>query len=226
MEDHAPTYRILIADDHPLFRDAISRVVGDGFPGSELMETENLEDTLALTVDEEDLDLILLDLNMPGMNGLTGLIQLRNEAPTIPVAIISAEEDKNVMLQAVSCGAVGFLTKSSPKEQLIKAIAQILEGNIYLPSEAMRASSTRPQQANERTISAQQLEMLTRKQLQVLEHMTRGESNKMIAYHLDIAETTVKAHVSAILRKLGVSNRVQAILAASDIDFSRYLRRP
>ncbi|MCE8034028.1 response regulator transcription factor [Billgrantia tianxiuensis] len=226
MEEHAPTYRILIADDHPLFRDAISRVVGDGFPGSELLETENLEATLAVTVDEEDLDLILLDLNMPGMSGLTGLIQLRNEAPTIPVAIISAEEDKNVMLQAVSCGAVGFLTKSSPKEQLIKAIAQILEGNIYLPSEIMRAGSTRPQEPSERTITAEQLETLTRKQLQVLEHMTRGESNKMIAYNLNIAETTVKAHVSAILRKLGVSNRVQAILSASDIDFSRYLRKP
>ncbi len=224
--EQPPAYRILIADDHPLFRDAITRVVGDGFPGSELLETENLDDTLALTAQVEDLDLILLDLNMPGMSGLTGLIQLRNEAPTVPVAIISAEEDKNVMLQAVSCGAVGFLTKSSPKEQLVKAIAQILEGNIYLPSDIMRTTSSRPQESNERTITAEQLETLTRKQLQVLEHMTRGESNKMIAYHLNIAETTVKAHVSAILRKLGVSNRVQAILSASDIDFSRYLRKP
>ncbi|MBA2778307.1 response regulator [Billgrantia kenyensis] len=226
MHDHAPSYRILIADDHPLFREAIARVVGDGFPGSELLETADLDATLAMTADEEDLDLILLDLNMPGMSGLTGLLQLRNEAPTIPVAIISAEEDKNVMLQAVSCGAVGFLTKSSPKEQLIKAIAQILEGNIYLPSEIMRASAGRPQEPNERSISAEQLETLTRKQIQVLERMTRGESNKMIAYNLNIAETTVKAHVSAILRKLGVSNRVQAILSASDIDFSRYLRKP
>ncbi|MBZ0329482.1 response regulator transcription factor [Halomonas sp. ANAO-440] len=226
MDEPTPAYRILIADDHPLFREAIARVVGAGFPGSELLETENLEATLALTADEEDLDLILLDLNMPGMSGLTGLIQLRNESPTIPVAIISAEEDKSVMLQAVSCGAVGFLTKSSPKEQLIKAITQILEGNIYLPSDIMRASNTRPQEPNERSITPEQLETLTRKQLQVLEHMTRGESNKMIAYHLNIAETTVKAHVSAILRKLGVSNRVQAILSASDIDFSRYLRKP
>lgn len=219
-------YKILIADDHPLFREAIARVVGDGFPGSELLETADLDATLAVTADEEDLDLILLDLNMPGMSGLTGLLQLRNEAPTIPVAIISAEEDKNVMLQAVSCGAVGFLTKSSPKEQLIKAIAQILEGNIYLPSEIMRASAARAHEPNERSISAEQLETLTRKQIQVLERMTRGESNKMIAYNLNIAETTVKAHVSAILRKLGVSNRVQAILSASDIDFSRYLRKP
>jgi DNA-binding NarL/FixJ family response regulator len=226
MHDHAPSYRILIADDHPLFREAIARVVGDGFPGSELLETADLDATLAVTADEEDLDLILLDLNMPGMSGLTGLLQLRNEAPTIPVAIISAEEDKNVMLQAVSCGAVGFLTKSSPKEQLIKAIAQILEGNIYLPSEIMRASAARAHEPNDRSISAEQLETLTRKQIQVLERMTRGESNKMIAYNLNIAETTVKAHVSAILRKLGVSNRVQAILSASDIDFSRYLRKP
>ncbi len=170
-------YKILIADDHPLFREAIARVVGDGFPGSELLETADLDATLAVTADEEDLDLILLDLNMPGMSGLTGLLQLRNEAPTIPVAIISAEEDKNVMLQAVSCGAVGFLTKSSPKEQLIKAIAQILEGNIYLPSEIMRASAARAHEPNERRISAEQLETLTRKQFQDLERLTRGESN-------------------------------------------------
>ncbi|MFC3285031.1 response regulator [Litchfieldella rifensis] len=220
-------YKLLIADDHPLFREAIGRVIRDGFEDAMLLETQDLDSTLALTQQHEDLDLILLDLNMPGMHGLSGLIQLRNEAPTIPVVIISAEEDKQVILQAVTYGAVGFITKSSPREQMTKAIAQILDGNIYLPSDIIRASGTahRPSHRDEHAISAHQLEALTRKQLQVLEHMTRGESNKMIAYHLDIAETTVKAHVSAILRKLGVHNRVQAILSASDIDFSNYLRR-
>ncbi|WP_027948066.1 response regulator [Litchfieldella anticariensis] len=221
-------YKLLIADDHPLFREAIGRVIRDGFEDAVLLETQDLDSTLALTQQHEDLDLILLDLNMPGMNGLAGLIQLRNEAPTIPVVIISAEEEKQVILQAVTYGAVGFITKSSPREQMTKAIAQILDGNIYLPSDIIRASgnsSSRSTSRDEHTVTAQQLEMLTRKQLQVLEHMTRGESNKMIAYHLDIAETTVKAHVSAILRKLGVHNRVQAILSASDIDFSAYLRK-
>jgi len=199
-------YKLLIADDHPLFREAIGLVIRDGFEGAEVLETEDLESTLSLAHQHEDIDLILLDLNMPGVHGLSGLIQLRNEAPTIPVVIISAEEDKQVILQAVTYGAVG---------------------NIYLPSDIIRAGSSAPRTASrdERAISSQQLETLTRKQLQVLEHMTRGESNKMIAYHLDIAETTVKAHVSAILRKLGVHNRVQAILSASDIDFSTYLKR-
>lgn len=214
-------YKLLIADDHPLFREAIGRVIQDGFTGAEILETEDLDTTLALAGEHEDLDLVLLDLNMPGMNGLAGLIELRNAMPTIPVVIISAEEDKQVILQAVTYGAMGFITKSSPREKMTRAIEQILDGNIYLPPDIMRETTRTRRPHQEPAISTAQLETLTRKQLQVLEHMTRGESNKMIAYHLNIAETTVKAHVSAILRKLGVNSRVQAILSASDIDFSR-----
>ncbi|MBB3232310.1 DNA-binding NarL/FixJ family response regulator [Halomonas stenophila] len=218
-------YKLLIADDHPLFREAIGRVIRDGFDAAEVLETQDLEATLAMASEHDDLDLILLDLDMPGMHGLGGLLRLRNEAPTIPVVIISAEEDKQVILQAVTYGAVGFITKSSPREQMTRAIAQILDGNIYLPADIMRATGTPPGHGAEPGLSPQRLETLTRKQLEVLERLTRGESNKMIAYHLNIAETTVKAHVSAILRKLGVHNRVQAILSASDIDFDAYLRR-
>lgn len=220
-------YKILIADDHPLFREAIHNVVQDGFPEAIIMETPDLDSTLELTRDHDDLDLILLDLNMPGMHGLNGLISLRNEAPTIPVVIISAEQDKQVVLQAISCGAVGFITKSSPRAQMIEAIEQILKGNVYLPSDIIRTqtSNTRSKSSEHQSIPPELLQALTRKQLLVLERMTRGESNKQIAYNLDIAETTVKAHVSAILRKLNVHNRVQAILSANDIDFSAYLRR-
>ena len=220
-------YKILIADDHPLFREAIHNVIADGFPDSQVMETSDLESALALTQEHDDLDLILLDLNMPGMHGLNGLITLRNEAPTIPVVIVSAEEDKQIVLQAITYGAVGFITKSSPRAQMTEAIEQILNGNVYLPSDIIRASKQAPRRASheESSIPPELLQALTRKQLLVLERMTKGESNKQIAYNLDIAETTVKAHVSAILRKLGVHNRVQAILSAGDIDFSAYLRR-
>jgi DNA-binding NarL/FixJ family response regulator len=220
-------YKILIADDHPLFREAIHNVIADGFPDSEVMETSDLDSALALTQEYDDLDLILLDLNMPGMHGLNGLITLRNEAPTIPVVIVSAEEDKQIVLQAITYGAVGFITKSSPRAQMTEAIEQILNGNVYLPSDIIRASKQTPRRASheEPGIPPELLQALTRKQLLVLERMTKGESNKQIAYNLDIAETTVKAHVSAILRKLGVHNRVQAILSAGDIDFSAYLRR-
>jgi len=220
-------YKILIADDHPLFREAIHNVISDGFQGSEVMETADLDSALALTQAHDDLDLILLDLNMPGMHGLNGLITLRNEAPTTPVVIVSAEQEKQIVLQAITYGAVGFITKSSPRSQMIEAIEQILTGNVYLPPDIIRAnkSSTSRRQSDTPSFPPEMLQALTRKQLLVLERMTKGESNKQIAYTLDIAETTVKAHVSAILRKLNVHNRVQAILSAGDIDFGDYLRR-
>ncbi|SEP68866.1 two component transcriptional regulator, LuxR family [Pseudomonas sp. NFACC02] len=222
-------YKILIADDHPLFREAIHNVISDGFPGSEVMETEDLDSALALTREHDDLDLILLDLNMPGMHGLNGLINLRNEAPTIPVVIVSAEQDKQVVLQAITYGAVGFITKSSPRKQMTEAIEQILNGNVYLPSDIIRSQKSATRRSGNGSdaphFPPELLQALTRKQLLVLERMTKGDSNKQIAYSLAIAETTVKAHVSAILRKLNVHNRVQAILSAGDIDFAAYLRR-
>jgi DNA-binding NarL/FixJ family response regulator len=220
-------YKILIADDHPLFREAIHNVISDGFPGSEVMETADLDSAMELTQQHDDLDLILLDLNMPGMHGLNGLINLRNEAPTIPVVIVSAEQDKQVVLQAITYGAVGFITKSSPRAQMTEAIQQILNGNVYLPSDIIRTQKTGTRRSMNDTpnFPPELLQALTRKQLLVLERMTKGESNKQIAYTLEIAETTVKAHVSAILRKLNVHNRVQAILSAGDIDFAAYLRR-
>ncbi|MHC8381744.1 response regulator [Pseudomonas sp. LB3P14] len=219
-------YKILIADDHPLFREAIHNVISDGFPGSEVMETADLDSALLLTQEHDDLDLILLDLNMPGMHGLNGLINLRNEAPTIPVVIVSAEQDKQVVLQAITYGAVGFITKSSPRVQMTEAIQQILNGNVYLPPDIIRTQKCGSRRMNDApSFPPELLQALTRKQLLVLERMTKGESNKQIAYTLEIAETTVKAHVSAILRKLNVHNRVQAILSAGDIDFGSYLRR-
>lgn len=220
-------YKILIADDHPLFREAIHNVISDGFPGSDVMETADLDSALALTQDHDDLDLILLDLNMPGMHGLNGLINLRNESPTIPVVIVSAEQDKQVVLQAITYGAVGFITKSSPRLQMTEAIQQILNGNVYLPPEIIRSQKIGGQRRMNDCLglAPELLQALTRKQLLVLERMTKGDSNKQIAYSLEIAETTVKAHVSAILRKLNVHNRVQAILSAGDIDFGAYLRR-
>lgn len=221
-------YKILIADDHPLFREAIVSVIQNSFPGCETLETETLDSALVITQEQDDLDLILLDLNMPGMNGLNGLITLRNESPTIPVVIVSAEEDKQIVLQAITYGAIGFITKSSPRPLMTEALQQILAGNVYLPSDIIRSSQPegrRQHRSEENKIPPELLSSLTRRQLLVLERMSKGESNKQIAYNLNIAETTVKAHVSAILRKLGVHNRIQAVLSAGNIDFSEYLKR-
>lgn len=221
-------YNILIADDHPLFREAITGVISSGFPDATTLETESLTSALEIAQANEELDLILLDLNMPGMNGLNGLISLRNEAPTIPVVIVSAEEDKQIVLQAITYGAVGFITKSSSRDEMTQALEQILGGNVYLPSDIIRSSqpeNRRNQRREDPQIPPELLSSLTRRQLLVLERMSKGESNKQIAYNLNIAETTVKAHVSAILRKLGVHNRIQAVLSAGNVDFGEYLKR-
>lgn len=222
-------YKILIADDHPLFREAIINVIKQEFPGCEIFESDGLDGAMEITRVNDTLDLILLDLDMPGMNGLNGLISLRNESPTIPVVIVSAEKNKQVVLQAITYGAVGFIAKSSPREQMGAALQTILDGNVYLPPDIIRVDSKTPEpqgsNGNFKAISPELLSSLTRRQLLVLERMSKGESNKQIAYNLNIAETTVKTHVSAILRKLGVYNRIQAILSAGDIDFHQYLKR-
>lgn len=221
-------YKILIADDHPLFREAITNVIEGEFPGCEVLETDCLDGAMEIAAVNDSFDVILLDLDMPGMNGLNGLISLRNASPTIPVVIVSAEKNKQVVLQAITYGAVGFIAKSSPREQMGAALKTILDGNVYLPSDIIRMdtrTSAQTESGNMKSISPELLSTLTRRQLLVLERMAKGESNKQIAYNLNIAETTVKTHVSAILRKLGVYNRIQAILSAGDIDFHQYLKR-
>lgn len=224
-------YKILIADDHPLFREAIASVIQSAFDGAQIVECESLDEAAEIASGTDDLDLILLDLNMPGMDGLNGLMRMRNECPLIPAVIVSAEEDKGVVLQAITYGAIGFITKSSPRAQMAQALTQILGGNVYLPSDVIQGNSTSMTAPSARAsnreemISPEMLEALTRRQLKVLERMAMGESNKQIAYNLSIAETTVKAHVSAILRKLNVHNRIQAVLNAGNIDFGEYLKR-
>lgn len=218
--------KLLIADDHPLFREALINVISVALFQPEIIESGTLDDALALADEHEDMDLILLDINMPGMHGLEGLTALRRKAPTIPVVIISAEEEKQTVLKAMDLGAAGFIAKSAAREEMATALQQILQGEVYLPASIMRKTQGPPLSLQARpSLTMELLFSLTRRQLLVLERMAKGESNKQIANHLNIAETTVKAHVSAILAKLGVNNRVQAILAASDLDFSTIIRR-
>ncbi|TCJ24904.1 response regulator transcription factor [Halomonas sp. GDM18] len=238
-------YRLLIADDHPLFRDAISRtlslsVADDPTPPYELLQAASLAETLSLIDAHADsLDLLLLDLDLPDSHGLEGLTRLRQEADWLPVAILSAHEARETVLEALALGAVGYLSKSSSAEVLREALARMLAGEVYVPARLMRAAPRPPlasQAASSASVSAstpvpppasqlapslseaefaQRWQTLTTKQRGVLERMVLGESNKMIAWQLGVAETTIKSHVSAILHKLGVASRVQAILLAS-----------
>jgi len=217
-------YKILVADDHPLFRDAIANIIKVSFDGASIDQTEDIPSTLEFVNQNDDLDLILLDLNMPGMSGLQGLLTLRNEYPTIPVVIISAERDKQTILQTLSYGAVGFIAKSSPKASIVEALQSVFDGNVYLPADIMRLPKE-VKTKNEFVISSEKMTSLTRRELMVLNNLVLGESNKQIAFNLHISEATVKTHVSSILKKLGATNRVKVVLGCADIDFNQYLKK-
>jgi len=217
-------YKILVADDHPLFRDAIINIIAETFPGSETHETENFESTLEFLKKNDEIDLILLDLNMPDLSGLAGLMDLRNQCPTTPVVIISAETEKQIILQTIAYGAVGFIAKSSGKSTIGEAIKSIFEGNVYLPPDIIR-TPTAVSTKKEFEILPEKMRMLTRRELMVLKDLTKGEANKKIAFNLNISETTVKSHVSSILKKLGASNRVKVVVGCSNVDFNQYLKR-
>ncbi|WP_407332032.1 LuxR C-terminal-related transcriptional regulator [Enterovibrio sp. 27052020O] len=221
-------YKFLVADDHPLFRDALISVIRGRYEECEILQSEDIERTLVLADEHPELDLILLDLNMPGMAGLKGLLELRNQHPTIPIAIISAETNKQIILQTIAYGAVGFIAKSAPREKMREAFEQILDGHVYLPADIIRAESDKDggqRRKDDPNFSPEMLHTLTRRQLLVLKSMAQGSANKQIAYELNISETTVKSHVSAILKKLGVHNRIQAVVGVTNIDFDRYLKR-
>lgn len=236
-------HRLLIADDHPLFREAISRTLSSALSpdassaaitqqGCELLQAASLEEALSVIAHHADsLDLLLLDLDLPDSHGLEGLARLRAEVDWLPVAILSAHEERETVLQALALGAVGYLSKSSSAEMLREALARMLAGEVHVPARLMRAAPRPAMTANapptERPATqqlapslsdndfTQRWQSLTGKQRGVLERMVLGESNKMIAWQLGVAETTIKSHVSAILHKLGVTSRVQAILLAS-----------
>ena len=215
----------LIVDDHPLFREALAQVITSQFADAKVLQAASLAVATELLGQQPALDLILLDLHLPTGEGLNGLMLLRQQFPAIAVAMISADDDKNTVLQAMAFGAAGFISKSASREQLSNAITQIMAGNVYLPAEIFRNHAPSQPEFNHHGQYQQQLLSLTRSQLKVLQLMVKGDSNKQIAFHLDIAETTVKVHVSAILSKLGVSNRVQAILLCQHLDFDHYLKR-
>ncbi|NBC32648.1 MAG: response regulator [Alphaproteobacteria bacterium] len=216
---------VLIADDHPLFREALTDVVRQICRDYRCLEACSLEETRSLATVSPDLDLILLDLMMPGMDGNAGLRALRHDVPAVPIVVVSAKTERSVVLEAIRDGAIGFITKTSPRGVMVEALMQVMAGGIYLPPEVVRQfdAETGAGTAAVPRVPRDVLTTLTRKQLLVLERLARGESNKQIARALSLAEPTVKAHVSAILRKLNVRSRANAIVASNGIDFSNLL---
>jgi DNA-binding NarL/FixJ family response regulator len=205
----SPSVTVVVADDHPLVREALRHALQRALPGVVVLEAASLPEATALVRESGPVDLVLLDLNMPGMDGFTGLAALRSAEPALPVAIVSATADAQIVRRALEIGAAGFLPKSAPMETIAQAIQAILEGEIWVPAD--------PEAGNPSEMAARARE-LTPQQLKVLSMISQGLPNKQIAYVLQVSEPTVKAHVTAILRKLGVNSRTQAVIAARLID--------
>ncbi|EWY42158.1 LuxR family transcriptional regulator [Skermanella stibiiresistens SB22] len=207
-----PAYRILIADDHPLMRAALRQAVAQTLPDAELIEAGGFSQVMETTAARHDgIDLILLDLHMPGMNGFIGLFLLRGEHPAIPIIVVSALEDTVTIQRSLEYGASGFVPKSAPIETIAKALHTVLDGGDWFPE--MEGAS--PPVANPPEPGfADRIASLTPQQLRVLAGITSGKLNKQIAYEMSVSEATVKAHVTVILRKLGLHSRTQVIIAA------------
>lgn len=194
--------RIVIADDHPLFSDALTRAVQRASPGAEIVVCERLAQ-LEAALAAAEANLVLLDLRMPDCDGFTGLLQLREAHPALPVVIVSASEDRDTVQRALSLGASGFIPKSTDLEAMVAALRAILDGETWAPSFPADLPDSLKRAAR-----------LTPAQRSILIGLRQGLPNKQIAFDLGITEATVKAHLTSIFRKLGVSNRTQAVLVA------------
>ena len=202
---------ILIADDHPLFREALRSAITRILPGAELREAEDANGLYAMVDAAPDADLLLLDLTMPGVQGLSALVHLRAQHPQLPIVMVSAREQPALMRRALDHGAMGFIPKSADSGVIGQALLQVLDGERWAPAEALQ--EPRAAGEDEREI-ARRISELTPQQFRVLQMLSTGLLNKQIAWELGVSEATVKAHMTAILRKLGASNRTQAVLLA------------
>jgi DNA-binding NarL/FixJ family response regulator len=204
--------KVLIADDHPLFREAMSLAIRhlEG-ADSQILEAATFDEARRLAKAMPDLDLLLLDLKMPGMQGLGGLVELRRRLPALPIVIVSATDDPRVIRKAIVAGAMGYIPKSLERATIAAALQRVLEGEVWQPEQGEGAAP--PTAAS----MPGRIAALTPQQRAILKLMAAGKPNKIIAYELDIAETTVKAHITVVLRKLGVYSRTQAALLAREL---------
>jgi DNA-binding NarL/FixJ family response regulator len=211
-------YRIVIADDHPLFRGALRAAVSGLFKNAEMTEAGTFDEVSKLLERGGDVDLILLDLTMPGARGFSGLMYLRAQYPSVPVVVVSANDDPAVIRRCMSFGASGFIPKTLGTDDMRTAISRVLKGCVWTPPDVdLEAGSD----AESAALMAR-LATLTPQQVRVLMMLSEGLLNKQIAYELSVSEATVKAHVSAILQKLGVESRTQAVIAAAKIEVGQW----
>ncbi|MGC1695939.1 MAG: response regulator transcription factor [Pseudolabrys sp.] len=211
-------YRLVIADDHPLFRGALREAVTGLFERMDIAEAGTFNEVAELIERSSDVDLVLLDLTMPGVRGFSGLMYLRAQYPGVPVIVVSANDDPAAIRRCLQFGASGFIPKTLGVEAMRAAISRILGGGVWTPPDVDLSAGS------DTEIAALMARMatLTPQQVRVLMMLSEGLLNKQIAYQLGVSEATVKAHVSAILQKLGVESRTQAVIAAAKIESGQW----
>jgi DNA-binding NarL/FixJ family response regulator len=207
-------YRLLIADDHPLFRGALSETVSGLLEKVEIAEAGSFDEVSELLERGSDVDLIFLDLAMPGMRGFSGLMYLRAQYPSVPVVVVSANDDPAAIRRCMEFGASGFIPKTLGVEAMRAAASRILGGGIWTPPDV----DLRVDTDSDTSELMARMVTLTPQQVRVLMMLSEGLLNKQIAFQLGVSEATVKAHVSAILQKLGVESRTQAVIAAAKVE--------
>ncbi|EAW28811.1 DNA-binding response regulator, LuxR family protein [Alteromonadales bacterium TW-7] len=197
--------KIIIADDHPLFRQALSLMLTSSFTDSSLLEAQTIAELEQALIDTPEIDLILLDLDIPGAEGFNTLNSIRLKYPHIAVVVISGFEESETINKAIEFGAAGFIPKSTPVNDMVAALNSIINGELWVPSYALKQGAQ--QDKEESKIST-----LTNQQRKILFMLADGLLNKQIAYDLNLSESTIKSHVSTIFLKLGVKNRTQAVI--------------
>lgn len=203
--------KVVIADDHPLFRTALKQAIVECIDDANTLEADNFSELLTCIEQNSSLEIVFLDLHMPGNDGFTGLTQLQNHYPDLVVIMVSSDDNDETMQKAIHFGAAAFIPKSADLTTIASAIDTVLDGEIWLPDSVENSADQQTMIAHQKL--AKQLAQLTPQQYIVLTLIADGQLNKQIAYDLDIKETTVKKHVSAILMKLEVNNRTLAGLA-------------
>ena len=205
--------KLIVADDHPLFRNALINAISSTFATKATVETDSFESTCAALEQHPDADLLLLDLHMPGNCGFLGLIQLRKNYPSLPIVVISASEDLDVIRRVMSFGASAYVPKSANPVDISTALNAVLDGELWVPKNLQKQILEQGDTEQDLDL-ASRVAQLTQQQYKVLYYLTGGWLNKQIAYDLHISEATVKAHITAIFRKLGCTNRTQVVIQA------------
>lgn len=210
--------KVLVIDDHPLVQEGVAAALESLGHDTNVWSARDAEQGMAMAAAHPDLDLVLLDLALPGMSGFGLIGRLHERFPSLPVVVLSALEDPENVRQTIQSGAMGFVPKSAPTRVLLEVLKQVLEGNVCVPDHLQSVSGFSNNAAGTATAEAAQplpdISLLTQRQVEVLSRVCQGKTNKQIATELGLSEKTVKAHVTAIFKVLGVVNRTQAVLVA------------